>query len=52
MSKLKERHRSDATAGFSTEAKDAAVKLVWPLFAKSVMTVEEWIQSLSGGEKL
>jgi hypothetical protein len=44
--------RSDATAGFTTEAKDAAVKLIWPLFAERVMTVKDWIQSLTSVEKL
>jgi len=36
----------DATAGFTTVAKDAATDLIWPLFANEVLTVEEWKSSL------
>jgi nicotinamidase-related amidase len=36
----------DATAGFTTEQKDAATELIWPLFANKVMTVKDWIESL------
>ncbi|PQE26327.1 isochorismatase hydrolase protein [Rutstroemia sp. NJR-2017a BBW] len=36
----------DATAGFSTKQKDAATELIWPLFANSVLTVDEWKKSL------
>ncbi|TGO38950.1 hypothetical protein BHYA_0064g00460 [Botrytis hyacinthi] len=36
----------DATAGFTTVAKDAATDLIWPLFANEVLTVEEWKNSL------
>ncbi|TGO24074.1 hypothetical protein BPAE_0113g00310 [Botrytis paeoniae] len=36
----------DATAGFTTVAKDAATDLIWPLFANKVLTVEEWKKSL------
>ncbi|KAB8298336.1 hypothetical protein EYC80_002063 [Monilinia laxa] len=36
----------DATAGFTTMAKDAATDLIWPLFANEVLTVEEWKKSL------
>ncbi|KAJ6478763.1 Isochorismatase-like protein [Mycena vitilis] len=34
---------TDATAGFTNEAKDAATSLIWPLFANEVTTVEGWI---------
>ncbi|RTE70311.1 hypothetical protein BHE90_015297 [Fusarium euwallaceae] len=37
---------TDATAGFTTKAKDAATQLIWPLIAESVITVEEWTSSL------
>ncbi|RAL61088.1 hypothetical protein DID88_010429 [Monilinia fructigena] len=37
----------DATAGFTTMAKDAATDLIWPLFANEVLTVEEWKKSLT-----
>ena len=37
----------DATAGFTTEQKNAATELIWPLFANKVITVGEWIKSLS-----
>ncbi|KAA8571232.1 hypothetical protein MFRU_055g00320 [Monilinia fructicola] len=37
----------DATAGFTTVAKDAATDLIWPLFANEVLTVEEWKESLA-----
>jgi hypothetical protein len=40
--------RTDATAGFSTVAKDAAAQLIWPIIVEEVMTVEEWIASLNG----
>jgi hypothetical protein len=40
--------RTDATAGFSTVAKDAAAQLIWPIIVEEVMTVEEWIASLKG----
>jgi hypothetical protein len=43
------RARSDATAGFSTEMKNAATDLIWPLFASEVMTVSDFIAAL--GEK-
>lgn len=36
----------DATAGFTTVAKNAATDLIWPLFANEVLTVEEWKKSL------
>jgi hypothetical protein len=36
----------DATAGFSTEQKNAATELIWPLFAHEVKRVEEWIGTL------
>jgi len=41
--------RSDATAGFGTELKDAATKLIWPLFANNVMTTDEFIATLPKG---
>ncbi|UQC77845.1 uncharacterized protein CLUP02_03317 [Colletotrichum lupini] len=34
---------SDATAGFSTEAKDAATNLIWPLIVENVTTVRDWV---------
>jgi len=37
---------SDATAGFTNEQADAATKLIWPLFAHEVKTVDEWIKTL------
>lgn len=37
---------SDATAGMGTEKKDAAVNLIWPLFANKVCTVNEWASSI------
>ncbi|KAI1355804.1 Isochorismatase-like protein [Xylaria sp. FL0043] len=37
---------SDATAGFSTELKDVATGLVWPLFANKICTAAEWADSL------
>ncbi|KAF4466686.1 isochorismatase hydrolase [Fusarium albosuccineum] len=40
------RELSDATAGFSTKAKDAATDLVWPLIAERVTTVGQWASSL------
>lgn len=43
---------SDGTAGFSTEKKDAAVKLIWPLFANNICTVDEWSKSMGQREKL
>ncbi|KAJ6557919.1 Isochorismatase-like protein [Mycena capillaripes] len=35
---------SDATAGFTQEAKVAATTLIWPLFANEVTTVGAWIE--------
>ncbi|KAJ5261182.1 hypothetical protein N7478_011777 [Penicillium angulare] len=32
----------DATAGFSTELKDAATEIVWPTLVESVLTVDQW----------
>ncbi|KAK6600112.1 isochorismatase hydrolase [Botrytis cinerea] len=37
---------TDATAGFTTVAKDAATSLIWSLFANEVLTVEEWKKTL------
>jgi nicotinamidase-related amidase len=36
----------DTTAGFTTEQKDAATELIWPLFANKVTTVREWVEGL------
>ncbi|PVH93143.1 Isochorismatase hydrolase [Periconia macrospinosa] len=36
----------DATAGFTTEQKDAATEIIWPLFANRVTTVGEWARGL------
>jgi len=36
----------DATAGFTTEQKNAATEIIWPLFANEVKTVGEWIATL------
>jgi hypothetical protein len=36
----------DTTAGFTTEQKDAATELIWPLFANVVTTAKEWKDSL------
>jgi len=36
----------DTTAGFSTEQKEAATDLIWPLFAHEVITAAEWVKSL------
>ncbi|KAF2094072.1 Isochorismatase hydrolase [Rhizodiscina lignyota] len=41
---------SDATAGFSIAANDAAVNLVWPLIVDRVLTVEEWAASVAGSK--
>ncbi|KAH8593474.1 Isochorismatase-like protein [Bisporella sp. PMI_857] len=37
---------TDATAAFSTEQKDAATNLIWPLFANEVTTVAKWKATL------
>ena len=37
---------SDATAAFDERAKEVTVQYVWPLFAGSVLTVQEWRESL------
>lgn len=39
--------RTDATAGITTQQKDAATNLIWPLFADRVITTEEWVDSVS-----
>jgi hypothetical protein len=39
-------YRSDGSAGFSTAQKDAATQLIWPLFANTVTTVQDWAQGL------
>jgi hypothetical protein len=36
----------DATAGWTTEQKDAATDLIWPLFAQEVTTVGEWVANV------
>ncbi|KAK7441908.1 hypothetical protein CaCOL14_009823 [Colletotrichum acutatum] len=38
------RELSDATAGFSTEVKDAATNLIWPLIVENVTTVGDWVR--------
>jgi len=38
---------TDATAAFSTQQKDAATTLIWPLFASKVTTVNEYVASLN-----
>ncbi|TGJ82919.1 hypothetical protein E0Z10_g5869 [Xylaria hypoxylon] len=38
--------RSDATAGFSSELKNVATNLVWPLIANKVITAAEWADSI------
>ena len=43
---------SDATAGFGTVKKDAAVNLIWPLFANRVCTVDEWTESMAERRRL
>jgi hypothetical protein len=37
---------SDATAGFSEEARVAAADLIWQYFANRVMTTDEWVSEL------
>ena len=39
-------YRTDATAGFTNEAKEAATDLIWPLFANEVTTVGDWVANL------
>ncbi|RFU34406.1 hypothetical protein B7463_g1947, partial [Scytalidium lignicola] len=36
---------TDATAGFTVEAKEAATQLIWPLIADEVFTVLEWVSN-------
>jgi hypothetical protein len=38
--------RSDCTAGFSQEGKEASQRLIWPFFANEVVTLAEWSASL------
>ncbi|RFU31607.1 hypothetical protein B7463_g4736, partial [Scytalidium lignicola] len=40
---------SDATAAFSTEQKNAATNIIWPLFASKVTTVNKYVASLQRG---
>ncbi|KAJ6088553.1 Isochorismatase-like protein [Penicillium sp. IBT 16267x] len=40
---------TDATAAFSIELEKAAVNLIWPEFADQLMTVNQWVSSLSKG---
>ncbi|KAI8634973.1 Isochorismatase-like protein [Xylariaceae sp. FL1651] len=40
--------RSNATAAFTTELKNVATDLVWPLFANRVCTAAEWADSIKG----
>ncbi|KAL8283184.1 hypothetical protein RQP46_005962 [Phenoliferia psychrophenolica] len=37
----------DATAAFSAEQYHAATQVVWPLFASSILTTDEWVKTLS-----
>jgi len=37
---------SDATAGFSTKMKNAAIDLIWPIFGWKIMTVDEFVATL------
>ena len=39
-------YRTDATAGFTNKAKEAATDLIWPLFANEVTTVGAWVANL------
>ena len=39
--------RTNATAGITTQQKDAATNLIWPLFADRVITTEEWVDCVS-----
>lgn len=41
---------SDATAGFSQAAKEAASKMIWPLFANRVTTVDGWVEGIANDE--
>lgn len=38
--------RTNATAGFTLEQKDAATELIWPVVFEKVITVEEWAATL------
>ncbi|KAJ5604165.1 Isochorismatase-like protein [Penicillium hordei] len=40
---------TDATAAMSIELEKAAVNLVWPLITDQLMTVNQWVSSLSKG---
>ncbi|KAI0866932.1 Isochorismatase-like protein [Xylaria cubensis] len=40
---------SDATAGFSTEAKNAATDLIWPLFTNRICSTAEWANLVEDG---
>jgi hypothetical protein len=43
---IPQKHRSDATAGFSVEAQKIATDTIWPMFANEVVPTEKWIESL------
>jgi hypothetical protein len=39
-------HSSDATAGWSTEGKNASVQHSWPAFASQILETKKWIETL------
>lgn len=40
-------HRSDATAGFSVQLKEAGEKIIWPTIVDAVLNVEDWAEKLN-----
>ncbi|KII89337.1 hypothetical protein PLICRDRAFT_40992 [Plicaturopsis crispa FD-325 SS-3] len=40
---------TDATAGFTKEAYEAATTLIWPLFSHEVTTVDAFVESIQNG---
>ncbi|KAK5160870.1 hypothetical protein LTR04_004423 [Oleoguttula sp. CCFEE 6159] len=42
---------TDATAAFSTEQKNAATNIIWPLFAQKVTTTAAWTAGLKGEKR-
>ncbi|KAL5084078.1 Isochorismatase-like protein [Trichoderma afarasin] len=38
---------SDATAGFSTQLKDAAVNIIWPTIVDEVLSLDAWSEKLN-----
>jgi hypothetical protein len=40
--------RSDATAGWTTESKDATVQYSWPAFAHQILDTQTWLKTLEG----